>query len=1058
MKVNELNKPLVIKSASAGSGKTYSLVQDYLKLTLRNGVESTNFSKIIAMTFTNKAAWEMKERIISALDQLANIDSFKGKVLEKAQGLMESTMKNTGLSSNFITEKSKSVLSEILHRYEDFNVLTIDKFSLRLIRTFSRDLDLQDNFEVTLDQEALLEKVIDEMISKIGRPEEEELTRLALSYAKSNINEGNSWDFRRGLIAFSTVLTRETDQEFVNYLLEKEFKDDEYEDIQKVIKELADTHSKMCLEAYQYFVSLHTTADDYPGKSRGIYALLNKLPERDLYNVVAPSKAVLQTLSGENVKEEHNVDGMLMSKVNQIFQFEEENKSKFYTLRKIRENFYNLSFLKYISNELNTFKEKENIIGIYEFGRKIADLLQRERTQYVYERLGNRYNHYLLDEFQDTSRLQWLNLIPLIHESISHGHNILIVGDPKQAIYRFRNGLVEQFVALPAIYNPEGDKELAQISNYFNEMGFLDTLQDNYRSQKMIVEFNNYIFKQLLEVLPPSFSDNYKDIRQNPKSSSGGFVGIKLLSNDVKNEDIQEEEKVFLLESVEKVIEDGYLPGDICVLTRNKKEGQRYAKLLNNEGYKIVSSDSLVVSSDASVGLCIDYLNLRRNTTNSSLRIKFAISYFKHKQQDPLESLDEYWIDNKVGQFNFSAFVKKEFENLENLFFPYENLYDLGVKICSMVSLDVLKNPYLHHFIDLLQEYDLKNGPDIRGFIDDWNASLHKSTIQLPENKDAIKIMTVHKSKGLEFPVVIMPNLSWRIKTHLNEHFIRLEEGALIYTKLKKTDAPDYILEKYQEEYEQVLLDEINALYVAFTRPSERLYFLLETKMPRDTSYYTQINQALFLAINQWENNEALSVEKSGDVIRIGEELAKVQEDISADESNRLFFPKDISDCLWFPDLALQDEEALEREAFNEEQDFGDQVHLVLSRLDENKSIDEIVSQLVEDAEVELRWIDDIKKTVNQVLNLLSEQDFVKNATQVMNEQAIIVNEQVTRRPDRVYLGENEAVVVDFKTGEPSSSHVRQIKEYSKLLYDMGYNNVSGYLLYTKDMRFEKLA
>lgn len=186
--------------------------------------------------------------------------------------------------------------------------------------------------------------------------------------------------------------------------------------------------------------------------------------------------------------------------------------------------------------------------------------------------------------------------------------------------------------------------------------------------------------------------------------------------------------------------------------------------------------------------------------------------------------------------------------------------------------------------------------------------------------------------------------------------------------------------------------------------------------------------------------------------------MAKVQEDISADESNRLFFPKDISDCLWFPDLALQDEEALEREAFNEEQEFGDQVHLVLSRLDENKSIDEIVSQLVEDAEVELRWIDDIKKTVNQVLNLLSEQDFVKNATQVMNEQAIIVNEQVTRRPDRVYLGENEAVVVDFKTGEPSSSHVRQIKEYSKLLYDMGYNNVSGYLLYTKDMRFEKLG
>src|SRR5690554_4142026 len=254
MKVNELNKPLVIKSASAGSGKTYSLVQDYLKLTLRNGVESTNFSKIIAMTFTNKAAWEMKERIISALDQLANIDSFKGKVLEKAQGLMESTMKNTGLSSNFITEKSKSVLSEILHRYEDFNVLTIDKFSLRLIRTFSRDLDLQDNFEVTLDQDVLLEQVIDELMSKIGKTGEENITKLALNYAKSNADEGDKWNFRSSLIEFSKVLTKETDQEYIQSLLEKEFNEVTYANVLSDIKALNEKHQAECSKVYSYFV------------------------------------------------------------------------------------------------------------------------------------------------------------------------------------------------------------------------------------------------------------------------------------------------------------------------------------------------------------------------------------------------------------------------------------------------------------------------------------------------------------------------------------------------------------------------------------------------------------------------------------------------------------------------------------------------------------------------------------------------------------------------------------------------------------------------------------
>ena len=1057
MKV-ESRKPLTVKSASAGSGKTFSLVQDYLKLTLSKDVGPMNFAKIIAMTFTNKAAWEMKERIIDALDQLANIDSLSGKALEKARDLMTTTQKNTELSSDFITERSKRVLSEILHHYEDFNVLTIDKFSLRLIRTFSRDLDLQDNFEVTLDQDTLLEKVIDEMISKIGKPEEKKLTDLALSYAKSNINEGDSWDFRRGLIAFSKVLTRETDQEFVSLLLEKEFEDEEYEEIQKSIKKLVDTHSKMCLEAYQYFVSLGTTANDYPGKSRGIYATLQKLQERGLFNAKEPSKAVLQTLSGENVKEEHRVDGQLMAKVADVFQFEQENAARFYTLQKIRENYYNLSFLKYISHELNAFKERENIIGIYEFGRKIADLLQRENTPYVYERLGNRYNHYLLDEFQDTSRLQWLNLIPLVHESISHLHDNLIVGDPKQAIYRFRNGLVEQFVSLPRIYNPEGDTELAQISEYFNELGKKETLDTNYRSKKKIVEFNNHAFKHLLEVLPTSFMDYYEDVYQHPNSTSGGFVEIQMLPSDLKSEDLQEEERKYLLQSVKKVLEDKYLPGDICVLTRNKKEGQIYAKLLTDEGYKIVSSDSLVVSADASVGLCIDYLNLRRNTSNSSLRIKFAISYFKHKGKDPLEALANYWVDNQVGRFNFSAFVQNEFENLENLFFPYENLYDLGVKICNLAMLRVLKNPYLHHFMDLLQEYDLKHGPDIRGFIDDWNANLHRSAIQLPENKGAIKIMTVHKSKGLEFPVVIMPNLSWKIKTHLNEHFIQLEDGSLIYTKLKKTDAPDYILEKYEKEYEHVLLDELNALYVAFTRPSERLYLLLETKLPRDLAFYTQINQSLFLSLEKWEANDAFPMERNQELIRIGEETPKSEDSSSAEESDRLFLPQDISDCLWFPDLALQDEEALEREAFNEEQEFGDQVHLVLSRLGTDKPLDEVISQLVEDAEIETKWVEDIKKTVNQVMSLLSTQDFVKNATQILNEQAIIISEQAIRRPDRVYVVENEAVVVDFKTGEPNNKHQRQVKEYCAFLYDMGYNPIRGYLLYTKEMTLEEVG
>src|SRR5690554_5351597 len=415
----EITKPLTIYSASAGSGKTFSLVQNYLKLTLGEGVASKNFAKILAMTFTNKAAWEMKERVIQALDWLAYPNRAAEKEKKKAGLLLKETQKTTGLTAKVIQEKAKRTLSEILHNYEDFNVLTIDKFSLRLIRTFSRDLDLQEDFEVTLDQDTLLEQVIDELMSKIGKPGEENITKLALNYAKSNADEGDKWNFRSSLIDFSKVLTKETDQDYIQLLLKKEFNEDTYAAIISEIRGLNEQHQKQCEGIYTYFTSLNSTIDDYPSKSRGIYPVLEKLPSRSLRDANPPSKTIQETLSGGNVKENHNVDSKLMEMMSGLFILENELSDHMYTLTKIKSNFYNLALLKYISKELTVFKEKKNIIGIFEFGQKISELLKKENAPYIYERLGNRYNHYLLDEFQDTSRLQWVNLIPLVHESIS---------------------------------------------------------------------------------------------------------------------------------------------------------------------------------------------------------------------------------------------------------------------------------------------------------------------------------------------------------------------------------------------------------------------------------------------------------------------------------------------------------------------------------------------------------------------------------------------------------------------------------------------------------------
>lgn len=1024
-----------------------------------DGVRPMNFAKILAMTFTNKAAWEMKERIIQALDELAYPDRPTEKETKKAAGLLAATEKTTGLSKQQIKYRSKQILSEILHNYEDFNILTIDKFSLRLIRTFSRDLDLQENFEVTLDQNLLIEFVIDELLSKIGKEGEEEITQLTLAYAKSKLFEGESWNIRRELIQFSKVLTKETDQNFVQILLKKEFNQDTYKEIIGQLDTLDQKHSAKRMELFNYFQQLNTTPDDYPWKGGGIYKFFAELPTRKLIDFKEPGKRIQDTLDGSNIKPEHNVDARLIEDAKELFAFERVHYQKAYTLEKIRSNFYNLSLLKYISRELNTYKEKENIIGIFEFGQKIAALLKRENAPYIYERLGNRYNHYLLDEFQDTSRLQWTNLIPLVHESIAHGHNNLIVGDPKQAIYRFRNGLVEQFVALPGIYNPEEDVELARTSNLFKQMGTKKALEHNFRSKKAIVTFNNSFFQNFIQSLPENYDEYYEDVSQIPANNEGGLVKVNFLRDKPANAaELIEKEFDFILEKVKSITEDGFYPGDICILVRNKKEGKEYAKKLIEQDYKIVSSDSLVVSSDENVKLCVDYLNLRRNTRNKALQMKFATAYFQLQEKDPVIALNDFWINDKVGDFDFNSFAIQEFESQKKLFFPYENLYDLGARMLSLFSQSELKNPYLHHLMELFQGYDLKNGPDIRGFIDEWNAKLSNSTIQMPENKEAIKIMTIHKSKGLEFPVVILPRISWSITPSKDKQFIASENGELLYSNLSHSDVPDYIIEQYNAEYRQVLLDNLNLLYVAFTRPSERLYILLDTNLPKKMDRPTQLNHLIAPFVETWED-ESFS-EKTQEVIQFGEATKKIKKDEALASDNN-FYPKNLTDYLWFPELALRDAETKENEALNIQKRIGIQLHLALSLLENRKSIEKTIQDLVLEGRIDKELEEEITETSIKVAQFLNEQPFEKEADKILNEQEVLISETEFKRLDKLYIQGNQATVLDFKTGDAKkdrNKHLLQVMNYCKVLQEIGFEKANGYLLYTEQMELVPVA
>lgn len=1047
------NKPLTVYSASAGSGKTFSLVQEYLGLTIAESKNPGAFKHVIAMTFTNKAAWEMKSRIIEALDMLSHFDALPDGMKKKAETIMHKTAENTGLTKQEITLNAERTLSEILHSYEDFHIMTIDKFSLRLIRTFNKDLELPEDFEVVLDEKEIIEQVVDELLSKIGKVGYESITKITVKYAKTNLDEGNKWNFRKKLIEFAEVLTKETEQEFIHMLLKKSFEQEDLEQIIANRKQIETKYGKAKTELKQYFDSLNSDPGDYPQGKRGIYGQLDEIELRDLNDLKDIKKYTLQTISGEIVREKHNVDPVLLEKTKAFFELEGSLLDEHYFYKTLHKNFFDMALLKYLYQEFSDYKERNSVIGISEFGTMIAKLLNKESALYIYERLGNRFHNFLLDEFQDTSRLQWMNLIPLVEDSIANNRKNLIVGDPKQAIYRFRDGLVEQFVSLPGIYNPEKNPEIQRISQQFKAMGEKRPLDDNYRSKREVVDFNNAFFKTLIAHLPDHFADYYSDIKQNPQQKEGGYVELELY--DAQNGDSYKEYiDEFVVNKVRQVLSDGYQPGDICILVRRRKEGNHLARVLSmcEEQFKVISSDSLSVDADKTVQFVIDYFKLRRNSSNKTAQMKFATSYFRIKGEDPVIAMNEYWIDEKVGRFDFKRFMDQVFGGESELFMGYENMFDLGQKLVLLMKLNILKNPYLHHLIEILQQFDLRFGPDLRSFLEFWETKAHKENIQLPENDQAIKLMTIHKSKGLEFPVVILPDLTWSIEPHKKKQFFEVE-NEILHVKLSNKNVPDYVGLSYTEEYEQILLDQLNLLYVAFTRAEDRVYALTDNKGPgKDSTRYTKLSQLINISLPNFPKD--LGVSASEERITLGREVS-IERPGTIQEG---FIPEDLDDFLWFPEISLQDDELKEEEVLSEDQRFGNQLHLLFSHASTLSEIDEKVDQLKKQDLLDLDQIDKVVGKAKEVLGMPAYVNLISNAQKVFSEQDILIDEEHIKRPDKIVTTDNGVIVIDFKTGKELRKHEQQVQNYCQVLMQMGMKNVEGHLIYTESLNMKKVV
>jgi ATP-dependent exoDNAse (exonuclease V) beta subunit len=689
-----------------------------------------------------------------------------------------------------------------------------------------------------------------------------------------------------------------------------------------------------------------------------------------------------------------------------------------------------------MANALEASREEVQLLRISEFNDLISALIQDENAPFIYERLGNRYHHFLLDEFQDTSHLQWLNLIPLIHDSLSNNRKNLIVGDPKQSIYRFKNGIAEQFVALPAIYNPKKDPEIQSASNYFQSMGTLETLHNNWRSSPSIVTFNTRFFETFRDFLPETTADFYNAVSQEPKSKRNGAIHIESLETKDPDDGIIQQ----LIDWIEDCLDNGYDPSDLCILGRRNRECNAWAIALDQAGYKVVSADSLLIDTSAEVRLAIRYLQWRAKPSGESEKKQFAELYFRLKGER-YETYRSFLRDResqngrRYREFDDTMFIQTHFGSREAFFFKYEHLYDLLQGFFQLSGLQELQNPYLHHLADWAHEFGLKKGPNLNLFLEEYERKKNKIAVQIPAAKDAINIMTIHKSKGLEFPVVMLPSLN--ISLQSKSEFLIDYNDFLLYKKPSKEDVLGPLISLYTEEKDQVLTDIVNLTYVAMTRPIDRLFIRNHFEKNTFGKLFHQVLDTTGLAESQ---DDMLTVS-----ISAGTPTPRSEKNFG-----KLFYPKDIHDHLWFPEIAFQDSEELRDSRYlSDEVQMGISFHLMASRIYHKSEINSVVQSAISSGELLHSHADFIRDALN---NLWESPDFLSIVSETdthITEQDILLKNGQLLRVDALFLGANATVIVDYKTGVPSPKDSKQLQTYTRALSDMGYPNVNGYAYYT---------
>ncbi len=1069
---------LKIYKASAGSGKTFTLTREFLFLLYENPLSYTN---TLAVTFTNKATGEMKSRILEKLYQLANhqTDDYIAELKNKFE-----------LSESQVRQRAQVLLSYLLHDFSSFSVSTIDSFFQKIIRAFAREAGLESGFKIELNTPKILQKAIDHLLMKVDLPEHKQLKNWLVQFAEQKLTQGKNWNLSRDLNSLGSEIFNELFQlesrEILETISNKEGMQDYLKNLQAIINDFESKIKAFGEEGSSAIIKSGLKYDLFTGKSRTPVKYFEKLKAVDK---LEPGATVLKLIDApekwgrkdnppnvnEQIDQLYPLLNMLLKKAIDLIQREYEN---YQSAKVISQNYFALGIIADIAKEVQHICREENIFLIADSSHFLNRIIDQNEAPFIYEKIGSRFQNFMIDEFQDTSKLQWLNFRPLVDNSLASNQTSLIVGDVKQSIYRWRNS--------------DWSLLSSKVDHDFKHYGSQQlTLNKNWRSFDNIIKFNNSLFTaggQLLqndfnrmfssffqtEVANEEFKDKisqaYADVFQEiPEHKLGnkGYINAKFYT---KNNDYTYEEWILedIISQIELLVSNGYQYSDICVLVRKKEEGETIANALLGGTYTapipVISNESLFLAGSAAIQFMMAQIKYLQNPYNLVLKAEMVLHFELLKKADENAQLEigRYFDLNQNDDFS-----EKDYPWIKELLkLRQKPLLELVEQLAHDLPEHIKEEQgvFIQAFINSTSNFINDHYPDLTAFIEWWEDKGKTEAVAIPDEQNAIKIMTIHKSKGLEFKAVIIPFCNWKLDSEINSNIIWCKPKQAPFNEIKLLPVTytsrlqnTIFKEDYFEERLYQNVDSLNLLYVALTRSCEVLLSYGNAPSKNNKGELKSVADLMFFAFSHHQletGNGYINLAESWNAEELSFVYGQIPDNtnITQEKSNTNgIMLKSFQNRLLSNDqiaIKTDSDDYFTSNGTQSKVDFGKLMHEAFAHIISVDDVDKAIHQLVFEGKIEEDKESALKKDINQLISQPETSDWFNSHHKVKTECAILTP-LGTYRPDRVVFTDEEIHIIDYKFGtHEEPKYEKQVLQYVNHIKQMEKLKVKGFIWY----------